>query len=167
MKTFPHHGVGNSSAAPVEGLPGRSTLEGVPSPTRTERTQSTEDGEMGPERTAELEPERVADLLAANGAQVVDVRTPTEHGAGHVAGARHLPLDRVADEADRLDRSTPVIFYCRSGERSATARDAFRASGWEAYTMRGGLVAWRERGLPLEPEGGEVAPRSKLPGAGS
>ena len=130
------------------------------------QSRETEPG-TPPNDEQELEPEKVAKLLTEDGTQLVDVRTGQEHAAGHVAGARHLPLPRLPDEADTLERGKPVIFYCRSGERSATARDAFRASGWEAYTMRGGLVPWRERGLPLEPEGGEVAPRSKLPGAGS
>jgi hypothetical protein len=43
------------------------------------------------------------------------------------------------------------------------AVDAFRASGWDAYAITGGLVAWAEEGLPLEPEGAEVAHHSGLP----
>ena len=50
-----------------------------------------------------------------------------------------------------------MVFYCRSGARSALAAQAFRASGFDAYNLAGGLVAWTERGLPLEPDGGAVA----------
>jgi rhodanese-related sulfurtransferase len=50
-----------------------------------------------------------------------------------------------------------VIFQCRMGRRSALATEAFLASGYDAYNLRGGLLAWAEEGLPLEPESGEVA----------
>ena len=107
-------------------------------------------------------PERAAELLE-DGAQAIDVRTPEEHEAGHIAGDRHVPLDEVDGAAGSLDRSAPVIFYCRGGERSAMAAEAFAASGWSAHSIEGGLVAWAETGLPLEPENGEVADRSNLP----
>jgi len=50
-----------------------------------------------------------------------------------------------------------VVFYCRSGGRSAVATQAFRASGYDARNMSGGLLAWDRGGLPIEPEGGTVA----------
>ncbi|MEA2375224.1 MAG: hypothetical protein QOD53_1687, partial [Thermoleophilaceae bacterium] len=107
---------------------------------------------------------RARELIEA-GAQVVDVRSHYEHEAGHIAGDRHMPLVELDADAQQLDREKPVILYCRSGDRSGMAADALRASGWEAYSVAGGLVAWAEAGLPLEPEGGEVAVRPNLPGA--
>jgi rhodanese-related sulfurtransferase len=109
-----------------------------------------------------IAPERAAELLQ-DGAQAIDVRTPEEHEAGHIASDRHVPLDEVDGAAGSLDRSAPVIFYCRGGERSAMAAEAFAASGWSAHSIEGGLVAWAEKGLPLEPADGEVADRSNLP----
>ena len=50
-----------------------------------------------------------------------------------------------------------MIFYCRSGSRSALAAAAFRQAGWDACNLAGGLRAWVERGLPLDPPDGEVA----------
>jgi rhodanese-related sulfurtransferase len=105
----------------------------------------------------ELPPERAAELARAGDAQLVDVREPYEHEAGRIAGARHIELDQLAEQASDLDRERPVIFYCRVGSRSGVAAQAFRASGYDAYNMAGGLVAWVERGLALEPEGGTVA----------
>jgi rhodanese-related sulfurtransferase len=96
-------------------------------------------------------------------AQLVDVRTPAEYGASHIKDAVHVPLDELQAAAGNLDRDRPVVFYCRSGERSQLAVDAFRASGWDAYGMAGGLIAWAEEGLPLEPEGAEVAQHSSIP----
>ena len=111
----------------------------------------------------ELAPERVAELVSAGQAELVDVRTAAEHQAGRAPGARHVPLERLAEEADSLDASRAIVFYCRSGGRSAMATEASRASGRRAYTMKGGLVAWAERELPLEPDDGRVADRSGLP----
>jgi hydroxyacylglutathione hydrolase/adenylyltransferase/sulfurtransferase len=103
-------------------------------------------------------PERVADLHREGSIQLVDVREPYEWEAGRIAGARHVELERVASQAPTIDRERPVVFYCRLGARSGLAANAFRRAGYDAYSMVGGLTAWAERGLPLEPQDGEVAP---------
>ena len=54
-------------------------------------------------------------------------------------------------------RERPVIFYCRVGARSSMAAQAFRASGFQAYSMVGGLRRWAKEDRPLAPEGGGVA----------
>jgi rhodanese-related sulfurtransferase len=107
--------------------------------------------------TEDLSPKRVAELLGDADTQLVDVRRPDEHEAGRIAGAVHIELDRLPAEAGSLDRERRIVFYCRSGSRSAMATDAFRASGYDAYNMAGGLEAWVESGLPMEPAGGRVA----------
>ena len=111
----------------------------------------------------ELEPERVAQLLESGGAQVIDVRDTAEHEAGRVPGTRHIELASLTAQAASIDKSRPVVLYCRGGSRSAMGAEALRASGWDAHNMAGGLSAWAERGLPLEPEGGEVLDRPTLP----
>jgi rhodanese-related sulfurtransferase len=123
--------------------------------------------EMADETTGaiELQPAEAARLVESGDAQLVDVRAASEHAAGHIAGARHLPLERLDAEADELDRDRPVVFYCRGGERSGMAAEAFRNSGWDAHNVSGGLVAWVEGGLPLEPADGRVAERDALPPA--
>jgi rhodanese-related sulfurtransferase len=108
----------------------------------------------------ELAPEKVSQL---GDAQLVDVRTPPEYDASRIEGARHITLDELEASTNQLDKGHPVVFYCRTGERSAMAADAFRASGWDAYSIGGGLVAWAEHGLPLEPKGAEVAQHSSIP----
>jgi rhodanese-related sulfurtransferase len=50
-----------------------------------------------------------------------------------------------------------VVFYCRSGSRSAMATEAFRGAGFDAHNMVGGLLEWNAAGLPLEPADGYVA----------
>jgi rhodanese-related sulfurtransferase len=104
-----------------------------------------------------------AQRLIESGAQVVDVRTDAEFEAGHIAGARHIPVADLQSEANGLDREQPVILYCRSGNRSAMPADAFANSGWDAHSIEGGLLQWAEEGLPLDPEGGTVIDNPNLP----
>jgi rhodanese-related sulfurtransferase len=120
-------------------------------------------GPMSEER--ELPPERVAELLESGTAEVVDVRTEEEREAAHIPGTRHVPIDALSAEAGSLDHTKPLVLYCRSGDRSGAAADAFAASGREAYSLEGGLVAWAEEGRPVEPEGGKIASPSGLPPA--
>jgi rhodanese-related sulfurtransferase len=104
----------------------------------------------------EITPERAAELIKA-GALLVDVRRPYEWDAGRIAGAIHIEINDLAASAESLPRDRPVVFYCRSGSRSALAAAAFRQAGWQAYNLDGGLFAWVERGHPLDPPGGRVA----------
>ncbi|MGH2846561.1 MAG: rhodanese-like domain-containing protein [Thermoleophilaceae bacterium] len=105
----------------------------------------------------DLHPKQADELLRERHAQLVDVREPYEHEAGRIAGARHIELERLPTEAESLDRERPILFYCRSGSRSALAAQAFTASGYEAHNLDGGLEAWVGAGLPLEPADGRVA----------
>lgn len=109
------------------------------------------------DESIEVGPERAAELVRDGTVQLVDVREPYEFEAGRLAGARHIELERLASRADTLDRDRPVLFYCRLGARSAMAANAFRRAGFQAYSLTGGIAAWHERGLPLEPEHGTVA----------
>lgn len=108
----------------------------------------------------ELSPQQVRELA---GAQLVDVRTQEEREAAHIPGTAHIPLERLEESAAELDRDRPLVLYCRSGDRSAMAAEAFSASGWDATSLQGGILAWADSGLPLEPEGGEVISPSGLP----
>ena len=110
-----------------------------------------------PAEDLDVDAERARELIDAGAVQVVDVREPHEWDAGRIAGARHIELERLASEAETLDRERPVLFYCRVGARSGMAANAFRRAGYEAYSMDGGLVEWDRRDYPLEPEDGTVA----------
>jgi rhodanese-related sulfurtransferase len=105
----------------------------------------------------EISPQQAAELLREDGAQLVDVRQPYEHEAGRIAGSTHIELEQLPNEAAALDRERPILFYCRSGSRSALAAQAFAASGFDARNLDGGLEAWVAAGLPIEPSDGRVA----------
>jgi rhodanese-related sulfurtransferase len=102
-------------------------------------------------------PREVARRLEQGGIQLIDVREPYEHEAGRIAGGRLIGLTELAASAETIDRDRPVVFYCRSGSRSAMATEAFRGAGYDAHNMTGGLQEWAAEGLPLEPVDGHVA----------
>ncbi len=106
---------------------------------------------------SELDPRGASELMREGDVQLVDVRRPDEYEAGRLAGARHIEIDRLAAEATSIDRGRPILFYCRSGSRSALATQAFESAGFDAHNLDGGLIAWVRAGLPIEPDDGHVA----------
>lgn len=92
-------------------------------------------------------------LINRKDALVVDVRDTGEYGAGHIAGARHVPEKQLTERLKELEKfkSRPLIVVCRSGTRSAAAVKVLRDNGFnEAFNLRGGISAWEQAGMPLE-----------------
>lgn len=74
------------------------------------------------------------------GARVVDVRTPAEYAAGHYTGATNIPLQEIQKRlADVGPTNQPVVVYCRSGNRSAQAKQILLKAGFSDVTNAGGL----------------------------
>ncbi len=106
----------------------------------------------------EIDPREVFDRRAREPElQLIDVREPYEREAGHIEGSRHIELVELSGQASSIERDSAVIFYCRVGSRSQMAAQAFKAAGFDAYSMSGGLMRWTQEGLPLHPEDGHVA----------
>jgi rhodanese-related sulfurtransferase len=97
--------------------------------------------------------------MVAEGATFVDIRESYEHEAGHPPGAMPIEIERLAGRFDDVPRHGAIVFTCRGGVRAAMVARAFRAVGYDAYNLEGGVVAWADAGLPLEPDGGTVAPQ--------
>jgi rhodanese-related sulfurtransferase len=90
--------------------------------------------------------------LVNSGAVLVDIRKREDFEAGHIAGARHVPGEAIADGAKPLERfkDKAVIAYCDSGTTAgAAARHLGRLGFQKAYNLRGGLAAWRQENLPV------------------
>ena len=100
-----------------------------------------------------ISPAAAGEIAGSAGLVVLDVRTPEEFGAGHLAGAVNLDFyaTTFADDLAGLDREAPYLLYCRTGNRSAEVREMMRSLGFlEVHEIAGGIVGWAEAGLPLE-----------------
>ena len=84
---------------------------------------------------------------------VIDVRSPGEFAMGHVQGAINLPLDRFAQEIERVapDRSAAVVLYCASGARSGMACNLLQQLGYQNITngCNAGVVS-QELNRPIQ-----------------
>lgn len=105
----------------------------------------------------ELTPSQVKEALDKGDVVLIDVREQYEWEAGRIPGATHIELERLAARADEVPTDRPIVFQCRLGVRSAMAMQAFRASGWDAYHLGGGIQRWVDEGLPIDPADGRVA----------
>jgi sulfur-carrier protein adenylyltransferase/sulfurtransferase len=75
--------------------------------------------------------------------QLIDVREPHEYEVANIGGEL-IPLSTILDNVDRISHDKPVIFYCRSGARSASAVHALEKQlGYKnLYNLKGGILAW-------------------------
>jgi len=92
-------------------------------------------------------------LINREDALLVDVRDIGEYGAGHILGARHVPLARIEEGAAELakKKDRPLIVYCDGGDRCNKASAALRRHGFsKVASLSGGLPAWQQAGLPVE-----------------
>jgi rhodanese-related sulfurtransferase len=87
--------------------------------------------------------------LLGSGATLIDVRTAQEWRTGRAPQARCVPLDRLQTSTADIQKNRPVIAVCASGVRSASAARLLAAKGYDAYSVRGGMAAWRQAGGPV------------------
>jgi rhodanese-related sulfurtransferase len=103
-----------------------------------------------------------AGTLTANGAVqrinrekavVVDVSEAEEFAAGHVGGAKNVPLAQLEDKLTSAvkNKGLPLILVCATGARANRALAVAKKLGYEqAEVLSGGLKAWKEANLPVE-----------------
>ena len=103
--------------------------------------------------TAGLSPSEAVLLMNREKAVVVDVCEASEYAAGHIVGAKNLPLAELeAKLASTVkNKALPLILVCQSGARSTRALAVAKKLGYEqAQSLGGGLAAWKAANLPLE-----------------
>ncbi len=94
----------------------------------------------------------LAARLTAGDVIVVDVRPPAEYAAGHIAGARSIPADRLTRELRNLPADIEIVAYCR-GPYCVLADDAvrqLRRRGRAARRLEDGFSEWRQANLPVQ-----------------
>jgi hydroxyacylglutathione hydrolase len=78
---------------------------------------------------------------------VVDVRTGSEWEAGHIPGARHIPLPELTSRLEELREAGPIAVHCQGGSRSAVAASVLQAAGFDDVSnVAGGYSAWSRAG---------------------
>ena len=89
--------------------------------------------------------------LRDKGAFILDVRENDEWIAGHIPDSTLIPLGQLENRLDEVPRDQSIVVVCRTGNRSAVARDQLLAAGFESVTsMYGGFVAWEKEGYEVE-----------------
>jgi len=99
----------------------------------------------------EVDPAWVSEHLSE--LQIIDVRGADEYGGmlGHIPGSALVPLDKLSESIDALDRNAATVAVCRSGGRSAQAVSILTKSGFDkAASLAGGMIAWNHDQLPVE-----------------
>lgn len=94
----------------------------------------------------EIDAEELSRQLASDDPPLLlDVRSLTEHAAGHIPGSRLAPLPTLRSKLDRLTdwKNRPIVVYCQSGHRSMDAMLVLKEAGFTSLKMlEGGYEAW-------------------------
>jgi len=92
-------------------------------------------------------------LINHKDAVIVDVREQKEYETGHLMNSKLIPLGTIKGRIGELEkyREHPIVLVCGSGQRSKIAAAQLKNKGFaQAYSLVGGVVAWRKAELPLE-----------------
>lgn len=82
--------------------------------------------------------------------RLIDVRSSAEYNQGIIKGGEFMPLHTLPLKLNDLPKDQKVVFYCRSGARSAQAcMFASQNAGIDAINLRGGIIAWARAGYNL------------------
>jgi rhodanese-related sulfurtransferase len=81
---------------------------------------------------------------------ILDVRQPDEFRAGHIAGAKLIPLNELRQRMGELPKEQEILCVCRSGSRSGAAAGQLGSAGFNAVNLRGGMIGWQLAGYPVK-----------------
>jgi rhodanese-related sulfurtransferase len=100
-----------------------------------------------------ITPAEAVQLINREKAVVVDVCEPAEYQAGHITGAKSIPLGELEAKLPNAvkNKATPLVLVCAAGVRSGRAAAIAKKLGYEnARSLAGGLKSWRDANLPVE-----------------
>ena len=98
-------------------------------------------------------PQEMQTLLELDDVQLVDVRTPEEYKEGFISNSQNIDFSSPTfdDDITKLDKSKPVILYCKAGGRSAKCSKKLKDAGFvKIYDLEGGITQWQFEGLEIQ-----------------
>lgn len=106
------------------------------------------------QRVEDATPAQVYEFMQKNSGKylVLDVRSLQEFSEGHIEGAEFFPVSASGFKAavQRLPKDITYIVYCRSGNRSQTAKQVMQDAGLSLLHLDGGIRAWKQAGYPVK-----------------
>jgi rhodanese-related sulfurtransferase len=128
---------------------GCSALSGEPTSATT--VVKDERASLDETLSIDLSHETVQALHVRDKIVIVDVRQPGEYAAGHIPGARLIPLGELPDRLDEIPQDEHVVVVCRSGNRSGQAQRILAEEGFDyVHNMLGGMNAWQQAGYDVD-----------------
>ena len=100
-----------------------------------------------------ISPEEMQQISQIEGMQLIDVRTPEEYEEGYIEGFQNIDYfsDTFSQEIESLDKSKPVIVYCKSGNRSGKCAEKMKEAGFsKIYDLDGGITKWKFEGFEVK-----------------
>ena len=103
-------------------------------------------------QVAQVSQQALLDLQAQKAPMLLlDVRTPEEFAAGHIAGAVNIPYDQVATHLAEIPKDEEVVLYCKSGRRAGLAAETLSSNGYSKLGhLDGDMQGWVAAGRPVE-----------------
>lgn len=101
---------------------------------------------------AALSPAQMTSLINAEDALVLDIREAKDFKAGHIVGAKNVPMAKIASELPNLEKhkAKPVVVICRFGQTAGACGKQLREAGFEkVYKLGGGMVEWQAQQMPV------------------
>ena len=80
---------------------------------------------------------------------LIDVRTTEEFASGHIQGAVNIPVEELPQRLGEVPQESPIVVYCRTGNRSAMAAQILVNAGYGPVFDLGGIQAWIGAGYPI------------------
>lgn len=97
--------------------------------------------------------DEMQNLMDFEDVQIVDVRTAEEFASGFIENSQNIDVSSPTFDQDiaKLDKSKPVVVYCKGGGRSAKCAEKLKGAGFvKIYDLEGGITQWQFKGLEIK-----------------
>lgn len=109
-------------------------------------------GCLNEDKAVIVTPVEMQNILHSEDVQLIDVRTPEEYSEGHIENSQNIDYKSPTFGEDILvlDKTKPVVVYCKSGKRSGNSSKILMKAGFvKVYDLEGGILEWKEKGLEV------------------